>query len=391
MTSPNQAKPQSALRAILTGEAAGGIVLVAAAMVALVIANSGLSETYFGLLHVELAGLSALHWINDGLMALFFLLVGLELKRELLDGQLSTWSRRTLPLAAAVAGMAVPAIIYIAVNRADPVAMRGWAVPTATDIAFGLGVLALIGSRVPVSLKVLLTAIAVIDDLGAIIVIALFYTSDLSPMPLFAAALGLVVLVGLNRAGVRAIWPYLLIGLGVWYGVLLSGVHATLAGVAVALTVPITCTPARPEDTGSPLHRLEHALHPWIAYAVLPIFAVANAGVDVRGLDVAAMLAPVPLAIAAGLFAGKQLGVFGLCWALIRANIVDKPAHASWAQLYGMAVLCGIGFTMSLFIGGLAFGEGPPLDDAVKIGVLVGSVASALVGYAVLRWARREC
>ena len=383
-------RPLSALRGLLTSEAAGGVVLVLATALALGTANSDLAPAYFNSLHRYVAGLSILHWINDGLMAVFFLLVGLELKRELLDGQLRTWGRRILPAAAAAGGMIVPAIIYLALNWGDPVARRGWAIPTATDIAFALGVLALLGSRAPVSLKVLLTAIAVLDDLGAIMVIALFYTDELAVGPLAIAGAGLGLLVACNRLGVRALWLYLLVGAGVWWAVLQSGVHATLAGVAVALTVPIDPTPGRPEAPDSPLHRLEHGLAPWVAFGIVPVFAFANAGVSLVGLGPEAALAPVPLGIVAGLFVGKQLGVFGACWALIRADVVDMPACATWRQLYGMAMLCGVGFTMSLFIGALAFGEASPLADAVKIGVLVGSALSAVSGFLLLRSAKGD-
>ena len=284
----------------------------------------------------------------------------------------------------------MPALIYLALNWGNPVAARGWAIPTATDIAFALGVLALLGSRAPVSLKVLLTAIAVLDDLGAIVVIALFYTDGLAATPLAIAGAGLGLLVACNRLGVRALWPYLLVGAGVWWAVLQSGVHATLAGVAVALTVPIDPTPGRPEAPDSPLHRLEHSLAPWVAFEIVPVFAFANAGVSLAGLGPEAALAPVPLGIVAGLFVGKQLGVFGACWALIRADVVDMPACASWRQLYGMAMLCGVGFTMSLFIGVLAFGEGSALTDAVKIGVLAGSALSAVSGFLLLRTAKGD-
>ena len=250
--------------------------------------------------------------------------------------------------------------------------------------------LALLGTRVPVSLKVLLIAIAVLDDLGAIVVIALFYTDGLAAVPLAIAGAGLGLLVACNRLGVRALWPYLLVGAGVWWAVLQSGVHATLAGVAVALTVPIDPTPGRPEAPDSPLHRLEHGLAPWVAFAIVPMFAFANAGVSLAGMGPEAALAPVPLGIVAGLFVGKQLGVFGACWALIRADVVDMPAGASWRQLYGMAMLCGVGFTMSLFIGVLAFGEGSALTDAVKIGVLAGSALSAVSGFLLLRTAKGD-
>ncbi|MCA3255203.1 MAG: Na+/H+ antiporter NhaA [Alphaproteobacteria bacterium] len=377
-------RPRSALRTFMASEAAGGFVLIGAAVLALIVANSPLADSYFGVLKSYLGPLSVLHWINDALMALFFLLVGLEIKREVLDGQLSTWERRALPGAAAVAGMLVPALIYVAINSGDPTALRGWAIPAATDIAFALGVLALLGSRVPASLKIFLTAVAVLDDLGAIVIIALFYTSDLQLGPLIGAAGGLAFLYGLNRAGVRSLIPYLLVGAGVWVAVLLSGVHATLAGVAVALTIPLRPTPGRPEATDSPLHTLEHGLAPWVAFAVVPIFGFANAGVSFSGLGIEEALAPVPLGIALGLFLGKQLGIFGAVWAMVKFGAAQLPADASWRQVYGVAILCGIGFTMSLFIGGLAFGEGTTRGDEVKIGVLAGSLLSALAGYVLL-------
>jgi NhaA family Na+:H+ antiporter len=386
MTTP---RPRSALRAFMQSEAAGGFVLIAAAALALVVANSPLADGYFAALKAHVGPLSVLHWINDALMALFFLLVGLEIKREVLDGQLSTWERRALPGAAALAGMLAPALIYVAINSGDPSALRGWAIPAATDIAFALGVLALLGNRVPASLKIFLTAVAVLDDLGAIVIIALFYTSDLQLGPLIGAAGGLAFLYGLNRAGVRSLIPYLLVGAGVWVAVLLSGVHATLAGVAVALTIPLRPTPGRPEAADSPLHRLEHAIAPWVAFAVVPVFGFANAGVSFAGLGIDEALAPVPLGIALGLFLGKQLGIFGAVWAMVKLGAAQLPADASWRQVYGVAILCGIGFTMSLFIGGLAFGEGTTRGDEVKIGVLAGSLLSALAGYALLRTTRK--
>lgn len=390
MTLTKVLRPFSAMRDLLTGEAAGGIVLAIATVLALLVANSPLAPGYFAGLHQKLLGPSLLHWINDGLMALFFLHVGLELKREVLDGQLSTWERRMLPAAAAAGGMALPALIFLLLNRGDPVGFRGWAIPIATDIAFALGVLALLGRQVPVSLKILLTAIAVLDDLGAITVIALFYTSEVQLLPLGVATAGVAALFACNRAGVRRLWPYLLVGVGVWYAVLQSGVHATLAGVAVAMTVPLDRTPGRPDSPDSPLHRLEHALGPWVAFGVVPVFAFANAGVSLAGLGPDAVLAPVPLGIIAGLFAGKQLGVFGTCWALIRTDRVDMPACANWRQLYGMATLCGIGFTMSLFIGGLAFGESSALADSVKVGVLAGSALAGIAGFLLLRGAKGD-
>src|SRR3712207_116418 len=288
---------------------------MAVAVLALLVANSPLAAAYFAILNTYVLGLSVLHWINDALMAVFFLLVGLEIKREFLDGQLSTWPRRILPGIAAAGGMIVPALIYIVVNSGTPETMRGWAIPTATDIAFALGVLALLGRRVPVSLKIFLTALAIIDDLGAVAIIAAFYTADLSLAWLVAAVLTLAILAGLNRAGIERLPVYLALGAVLWFLVLKSGVHATLAGVALALAIPLRPSPGHPDDPASPLHILEHALQPWVAFVIIPIFGFANAGVSLAGMSWAAALAPVPLGIAAGLFVGKQLGVFFTTWA----------------------------------------------------------------------------
>jgi NhaA family Na+:H+ antiporter len=381
------ARPRSALRAFLAGEAAGGIILMAVAVVALVVANSPASSLYFDTLKRYLFGLSVLHWINDGLMALFFLLVGLEIKREVLDGQLSSWSRRALPGLAALGGMLAPALIYVACNAGSPEGLRGWAIPAATDIAFALGVLSLLGSRVPVSLKVFLTALAILDDLGAVIIIALFYTAELSGTMLGLAGLTVLGLVALNRLGVTRLPLYLALGALLWFLVLRSGIHATLAGVALALTIPLRLSKGAPDDATSPLHRLEHGLHPYVAFLIVPIFGFANAGVSFAGVGAATLLQPVPLGIALGLFLGKQLGVFGFAWAAIRAGLADLPANATWAQLYGVALLCGIGFTMSLFIGLLAFPNSALLQDETKIGVLAGSLLSGLVGWLLLRLA----
>ncbi len=376
-------------RDFLRSEAAGGLILMGAAAIALVIANSPAAEVYFDSLHVYVGGLSLLHWINDGLMAVFFLLVGLEIKREMLDGQLSTWPRRALPGLAAVGGMVVPAAIYLAFNLDSPETARGWAIPAATDIAFALGVLSLLGSRVPISLKVFLTALAILDDLGAVLIIAFFYTSDLSLPFLGLSALTLAALVALNRFKVMRLAPYLVLGAALWWFVLQSGVHATLAGVALALTIPLRPTPSKPEAKDSPLHRLEHAIAPWVAFLIVPIFGFANAGVSFAGMSVASLLAPVPLGVAAGLFVGKQVGVFGAAWLAVRLRLADCPAHASWAQIYGVSVLCGIGFTMSLFIGLLAFNS-PELQDATKLGVLVGSGLAGVLGWAILRFAKGD-
>lgn len=389
-TSATRGRIRTALRSFITTEAAGGIVLMGVAVLALIIANSALAPSYFGVLKSYVFGLSILHWINDGLMAVFFLLVGLEIKREMLDGQLSTWSRRALPGIAAAGGMIVPAAFYVALNTATPETLRGWAIPAATDIAFALGVLALLGSRVPVSLKVFLTALAILDDLGAVAIIAAFYTSDLSISMLGLSAVALGVLAGLNWYGVQRLIPYLVLGSVLWFFVLQSGIHATLAGVALACTIPLRRTPAKPEASESPLIRLEHGLQPWVAFVIVPIFGLANAGVSFAGMSPSALLAPVPLGITLGLFVGKQVGVFAFAWAAIRMKLADLPANASWAQLYGVGILSGIGFTMSLFIGLLAFPASAELQDTVKIGVLAGSLASACAGAALLLIAKPE-
>ena len=385
MTDSPVARPlPSVLRDLLNSEARSGIVLMAAAVLALVVANSPLAPAYFGALESYAGPLSILHWINDGLMALFFLLVGLEIKREFLDGQLSTWPRRILPGVAAAGGMIVPALIYVAINANEPANLRGWAIPTATDIAFALGVLALLGPRVPVSLKVFLTELAIIDDLGAVTIIALLYTDELSALWLSLAAATVFVLWLMNRAGITRLVPYLVVGGLLWLFVLKSGVHATLAGIALAMTIPLRRSPGRPDDEQSPLHRLEHGLQSWVAYIVVPLFGFANAGVILAGMSGTAAFADIPLGIAAGLFIGKQVGVFGSAWAVIRLGLADLPSGASFAQLYGVSILCGIGFTMSLFVGLLAFPGAPHLQDGVKIGVLAGSFLSALFGVAVV-------
>lgn len=373
-----------ALRAFLKSEAAGGVVLMGVAVVALVVANSPLAPAYFGLLKTYVAGLSVLHWINDALMALFFLLVGLEIKRELLVGELSSWPARVLPGLAALGGVVVPALIFVAFNARDAAAVRGWAIPTATDIAFALGVLALLGSRIPNSLKVFLAALAIIDDLVAVLIIAIFYTSGLSLPMLAAAAAGLAVLAVLNHRNVTSLWPYLAIGALIWFFVLKSGVHATLAGVAVALLVPLQ-VPLEKQGRAAPLLRLEHALHAPVAFVVVPIFGFANAGVSFAGLSPAVVLGALPLGIMLGLFVGKQVGVLAAVWLAVRTGLAPKPEGASLLQVYGVALLCGIGFTMSLFIGLLAFPTSVDLQDQVKVGVLLGSTISGLAGYLVLR------
>lgn len=379
----------SAIRRFLRAQSSAGIVLMAAAVVALLIANSPLQPGYEATLHAYLGPLSLGHWINDGLMAVFFLLVGLEMKREVLDGQLSTWSRRVLPGVAAAGGMIVPALIYLSFNP-GPSAV-GWAIPAATDIAFALGVIALLGNRVPASLRIFLAALAVIDDLGAVTIIALFYTADLSLPDLAGAAAAIAVLSVLNRLGVRRLSPYLLVGLVLWVLVLRSGVHATLAGVVLAFTIPMDCTPAHSDaDSVSPLHRLEHALHIPVGFLILPIFGLANAAVPVLGLPQGALTAPVTIGVAMGLLVGKIVGVFGFATIAIRLGLADMPAHAGRLQLFGVALLCGIGFTMSIFITLLAFPDNPLLQAEAKVGVLMGSLLAGLAGYVVLRKAKAE-
>lgn len=385
--------PGQALLQFLKLEAAGGILLVVASAVAMIWANTPGGDLYFGLLGTKVSvlfgdtGLSKtlLHWINDGLMAIFFLLVGLEIKREVMEGNLSSLSQAALPSIAAVGGMVVPAAIYLALNWGNPFTTNGWAIPAATDIAFALGILALLGRRAPASLKIFLLAVAIIDDLGAIVIIALFYTADLSQEALGLAGLGVIVLVVLNRAGVTRIAPYVLVGVFLWTCVLKSGVHATLAGVALAFAIPL-----RGREPGDgPLVRLEHMLHPWVAFGILPVFAFANAGVPLAGLSFSALLDPVTLGIILGLFVGKQVGVLATTWMAIRLGLGVLPDGSRWIQVYGVAVLTGIGFTMSLFIGELAF-EGGDQSAAVRVGVLSGSLLSAVVGYAVLFLASRR-
>ena len=364
-------------------ERIAGLLLMAAAAIALAIANSGLSETYHHLLEAKFGPemprfgqMSVHYWVADGLMVVFFLLVGLEVKREWYDGRLATPEARRLPMIAAAAGMAVPALVYFLVIGGDPALSRGWAIPAATDIAFALGVLALIGSRVPASIKLLLVTIAIIDDIGAVVIIAIFYTADLDPTAIALSVLLLGVMAGMNMFGIRRLWPYMVAAVFLWLAVLASGVHATIAGVLAALTIPL----GRGEPY-SPLKRLEHRIHPWVMFGIVPIFGFVSAGVEIGG--VGALMSPLPLGVAAGLLIGKQIGVFGAIWAADRTGIATKPPHLHWMHIYGAALLCGIGFTMSLFIGALAFSD-RDLIDAAKIGTLAGSLASGLLGYAVL-------
>ena len=379
----------STIREFMRLEASAGVVLFLAAVLALVADNTALAPYYDSLLttpaRVSIGAFALdkplLLWINDGLMAIFFLLVGLAIKREIVDGELSTPSQVILPAVAAVGGMAVPAAIYVFCNWGDAAALKGWAIPAATDIAFALGALSLLGARVPLGLKIFLMAVAIFDDLGAIVIIAIFYTSDLSLVSLALAALALAGLAALNLAGVRKIAPFVLVGVALWVCVLKSGVHATLAGVALAAAIPLRGVDA---VEPSPLRHLEERLHPWVAYGILPVFAFANAGVSFEGLPLAAFAEPVALGIALGLVIGKQLGIFGAAWLTVRLGFARLPQGASWATLYGAGLLCGIGFTMSLFIGTLAF-ESAASETLVRIGVITGSLISMIAGYVWLQ------
>lgn len=379
----------SGIKDFLKLEAAGGLMLMGAAVLAMIVANSPLAGLYDSLLAVPFSvmlgdfGLSkpVLLWINDGLMAVFFFLIGLELKRELLEGELSDLSRLSLPALAAVAGMAVPAMIFAYFNWGDDIAMQGWAIPAATDIAFALGVLAMLGDRVPTGLKVFLLSVAILDDIGAIVVIALFYTSNLSVPSLSVAASCVTLLALMSWRGVRSEVSYILVGLVLWVSVLKSGVHATLAGVALAFFIPL----AADKEGYSPLRRLEHDLHGPVAFAILPIFAFANAGISLSGLSLSSLMEPLPLGIALGLVLGKQIGVFGVTWLGSKLGLGSLPEGVSWAGLYGLSVLCGIGFTMSLFISSLAFEQTSVNLLAVdRLGVLAGTLVAAVWGYLVL-------
>ena len=391
MSFTNRGRINSTLRKFLDNEAAGGLLLMGVAAFAIVVANSPLAPTYFTTLKAYVGPLSVQHWVNDGLMALFFLLVGLEIKREMLDGQLATWSRRILPGVAAAGGMAAPALVYLFFNASDPAAARGWAIPSATDIAFALGVLSLLGPRVPASLKVFLAALAIIDDLGAVLIIAAFYTSTISGADLLAAAGILTILVMLNYRGVNNLTPYVALGAVLWFFVLRSGVHATVAGVLLALTIPIQRTPASPEADPaiSPLHRLEHLLSKPVAFLIVPIFGFANAGLSLSGVSFASMADPVTVGVLLGLVIGKLVGVFGAVALVVKLGWADLPASATWTQTLGVSLLCGIGFTMSLFIGLLAFDD-VSVQDRAKMGILVGSLVAGSFGFLTLLFAKRE-
>jgi Na+:H+ antiporter, NhaA family len=363
-------------------ESAGGILLVIAAAIAMVIANSAMGEGYQAFLHTYVFGMSVSHWINDGLMAVFFLLIGLEVKRELLEGALKSRETAIFPAIAAVGGMLAPALIYVAFNFNDPAAIQGWAIPAATDIAFALGIMALLGKRVPVSLKVFLLALAIIDDLGVVVIIALFYSSDLSTIALTIGFIMTGVLFMLNVKHVTKLSIYLVAGLILWIAVLKSGVHATLAGVVIGFAIPLKGN----KGEHSPLKHLEHALHPYVAFAILPVFAFANAGVSLQGVSLAGLTSMLPLGVALGLFLGKPLGIFSFSWAAVKLGVAKLPEGINFKHIFAVSVLCGIGFTMSIFISSLAFGQAnEAYDTYARLGILMGSTTAALLGYSLLR------
>ena len=373
-------------------EAASGLVLLFAAIIALFISNSQLASTYYDILNSYLAigfgefklKLSVLHWINDVLMAIFFFLVSLEIKREFIQGELSNPKQAMLPIIAAVGGMLVPALIYVAINYGNSITLRGWAIPSATDIAFSLGVLSLLGKRVPISLKVFLTALAIIDDLGAIVIIAFFYSGKIQITYLLLMFASIIILILMNRFNVRNFIPYLIVGVFLWDFTHASGIHATIAGVLLALTIPHEDKINKNAHKDSMLIKLEHAITPYVAFGIMPIFAFANAGVSLEGLSLVTLLNPVPLGILCGLFFGKQFGVFLFSYASIKLKLAEMPNNSDWLKLYGVGVLTGIGFTMSLFVGNLAFAETTEYLSGVKIGVLLGSLASTLFGYMLI-------
>ncbi|MXO96349.1 Na+/H+ antiporter NhaA [Erythrobacter aquimaris] len=376
------------VRALFVSDASAGILLILVAIAAMLAANSALAEDYHHLFHGELFSadvfkLNTLHlWINDGLMAIFFFVVGLEVKREWIEGQLSDNDQRKMPILAAAAGMIFPALVYLFFVNAEGAGelTRGWAIPAATDIAFAMGVLGLLGSRVPASLRLFLLTVAIVDDIGAVLVIALFYTANLKVMWLLAAAVVVAIMMVMNRARVSAYTPFILMSLVLWFVVLNSGVHATIAGVVAALTIPM-----RGKDDDTMLEHLEHGLAPWSAYLIVPVFGFANAGVEIGNLGMEGIIAPLPIAIAAGLFFGKQVGILSAIYVADRLGFAPRPDGASWTEIWGVSILCGIGFTMSLFISGLAFAGNALLIEEAKIGILMGSFVSAVVGYTILR------
>ena len=372
------------IRKFLKLESSGGIILIIAAMVAMLIANSPLQDLYSGTLHFYIAGLSVEHWINDGLMAIFFLLIGLEVKRELIEGALNTKEKAIFPAIAALGGMLAPALVYVAFNFADPVAIQGWAIPAATDIAFALGVMALLGNRVPVSLKVFLLALAIIDDLGAILIIALFYSSDLSTWALAVAFAATTTLFVMNAKKVTKVSWYLIVGAVLWFSVLKSGVHATLAGVVLGFAIPLNGKEGY-SDKHSPLKHLEHVLHPYVAYLVLPLFAFANAGISLDGVSPESMTSMLPVGIAMGLFIGKPLGIFTASYIAVKAGLAKLPDGIGLSHIFAVSVLCGIGFTMSIFISSLAFIDAPAdFNTYSRLGILLGSTVAAVMGYFTL-------
>ncbi|WP_217522330.1 Na+/H+ antiporter NhaA [Vibrio metschnikovii] len=371
------------IRSFFKTEAAGGVLLVMAAIAAMLIANSPVNELYQHALHAYVFGMSLSHWVNDGLMAIFFLLIGLEVKRELIEGSLKSKKQALFPAIAALGGMLAPALVYTWFNSADPTASQGWAIPAATDIAFALGIMALLGNRVPVSLKAFLLALAIIDDLGVIIIIALFYTSELSSV---ALAMGLLTAGGLyllNRYKVTSLVPYLILGAILWFAVLQSGIHATLAGVMIGFAIPLK---GKQATSPSPLKRLEHWLHPWSTFAILPLFAFVNAGISLEGISLAGLTSTLPVGVALGLFVGKPLGIFTFSWISVKLGMTKLPEGIDTRHIFAVSVLCGIGFTMSIFISSLAFGHAHLiLDNYARLGILIGSTAAALAGYIMLR------
>ncbi len=363
-------------------ESAGGIILVIAAVVAMTIANSPSNDVYQGVLHSYVMGMSVSHWINDGLMAVFFLLIGLEVKRELLEGALKSRETAIFPAIAAVGGMLAPALIYVLFNAGDPEAIQGWAIPAATDIAFALGIMALLGKRVPVSLKVFLLALAIIDDLGVVVIIALFYTSDLSTMALVVGFIMTAVLFVMNAKHVTKISLYTVVGLILWVAVLKSGVHATLAGVVIGFAIPLKGKAGE----HSPLKHMEHALHPYVAFAILPLFAFANAGISLDGVSMSGLASTLPLGVALGLLVGKPLGIFSFSVAAVKLGVAKLPEGINFKHIFAVSILCGIGFTMSIFISSLAFGSAhADYDTYARLGILMGSTTAAILGYVLLR------
>jgi len=373
-------------------EAAPGILLISATVLALLLSNTIMSPLYESFLHIPVEirigplylDKSLYHWVNDGLMAIFFLLIGLEVKREALEGHLSSLKQVSLPGIAAIGGMVVPAVVYLAFNSNNPIAVNGWAIPTATDIAFALGILSLLGKRVPVSLKIFLMALAIIDDLGAIVIIAIFYTTDLSTLSITVAFVSLLALIALNMFGVTKKAAYFIVGTILWISVLKSGVHATLAGVALAFTIPLNAKDKNKQPI-SPLKDIEHGLHFWVAFFILPLFAFVNAGVNITEISLQQMSGSVPMGIMLGLFIGKQLGVFGFSWLAIKLQLAELPKGSNWLQLYGVSLLTGIGFTMSLFIVSLAFEDDEIFQYTDKLAILIGSFVSGVMGYLVLK------